>query len=203
MQFAERADLARAKGARAETVLEYLRLALHEELIAVEALTSVPLVVAAIEPSRSVLCRSAASLAHEVGALQLASHLVQIGLAGRAPDDIGEELRELGATVEAEQTDARRRLMGSPDAVTLISESYARGDRRLANILLAEAMATFEPMRAAALERQVSGRVAAYAEAGAAAVLPTGLIGDRLPTTDVEWDKRLEELEQVETIEIS
>lgn len=57
------------------------------------ALRSVSLDVA--EPTRSVLLRSAATLAHRSGDLREAERLVGIGLSGNPPDDIAVELRHL------------------------------------------------------------------------------------------------------------
>jgi hypothetical protein len=47
------------------------------------------------EPSRSVLHRSAASLALECGALREAERLIAVALSGDPPDDIADELRDL------------------------------------------------------------------------------------------------------------
>jgi hypothetical protein len=48
-----------------------------------------------LEPTRSVLHRSAASLALECGALREAERLVAVALSGEPPGDIAEELRDL------------------------------------------------------------------------------------------------------------
>jgi hypothetical protein len=47
------------------------------------------------EPTRSVLHRSAASLALECGALREAERLIAEALSGDPPDEIAEELRDL------------------------------------------------------------------------------------------------------------
>lgn len=47
------------------------------------------------EPTRSVLHRSAATLAMDCGCLRDAERLVCIGLAGEPPEEIAEELQEL------------------------------------------------------------------------------------------------------------
>jgi hypothetical protein len=47
------------------------------------------------EPTRSVVHRSAASLALECGALREAERLLATALSGEPPDDIAEELRDL------------------------------------------------------------------------------------------------------------
>lgn len=48
-----------------------------------------------LEPTRSVLHRSAASLALECGEVREAERLIAVGLAGNPPDEIAEELRDL------------------------------------------------------------------------------------------------------------
>jgi hypothetical protein len=48
-----------------------------------------------LETTRSVLHRSAASLALECGALREAERLVAVALSGEPPGDIAEELRDL------------------------------------------------------------------------------------------------------------
>ncbi len=49
----------------------------------------------ASEPTRSVLHRSAASLALECGALREAEQLIATALSGDPPEEIAEELRDL------------------------------------------------------------------------------------------------------------
>lgn len=48
-----------------------------------------------LEPTRSVLCRSAASLALQCGEFRESERLIASGLAGRPPEEIAEELRDL------------------------------------------------------------------------------------------------------------
>lgn len=54
------------------------------------------------EPSRSVLLRSAASLARDAGQCGESLRLIQIALAGEPPAEIAEELRDLLAAIEHE-----------------------------------------------------------------------------------------------------
>jgi len=54
------------------------------------------------EPSRSVLLRSAASLARDAGQCGESLRLIQIALAGEPPAEIAEELRDLLAAIEQE-----------------------------------------------------------------------------------------------------
>jgi hypothetical protein len=48
-----------------------------------------------IEPTRSVLHRSAATLAVDCGEMRVAEKLIAMALAGNPPDEIAAELREL------------------------------------------------------------------------------------------------------------
>jgi hypothetical protein len=54
------------------------------------------------EPSRSVLLRSAASLARDAGPRGESLRLIQLALAGEPPVEIAEELRDLLAAIEQE-----------------------------------------------------------------------------------------------------
>lgn len=55
------------------------------------------------EPTRSVLYRSAATLARDCQDYSEARRLVQKGLEGQPPDDIAEELREVLQLVDADE----------------------------------------------------------------------------------------------------
>jgi hypothetical protein len=57
------------------------------------------------EPTRSVLYRSAATLARDCRDYGEAKRLIQKGLMGRPPDDIAEELKELLELVHSDETD--------------------------------------------------------------------------------------------------
>jgi hypothetical protein len=56
------------------------------------------------EPTRSVLYRSAATLARDCQDYGEAKRLIQKGLMGRPPDDIAEELKELLDLVKSDET---------------------------------------------------------------------------------------------------
>lgn len=70
---------------------EFIRAAFEKERAAVDALTG----NLNKEPTRSVLLRSAASLALECGKTREAERLVSIALAGDPPPEIAEELRDI------------------------------------------------------------------------------------------------------------
>lgn len=62
-----------------------------------------------LEPTRSVLLRSAASLAVDCQDFAEAERLLEKGLAGRPPADIAEEMRSLRRSIPASGPENRRR----------------------------------------------------------------------------------------------
>lgn len=90
MDLAEKASVAKLSG-DLEQADALLRQAYENELEAARLLedTSSP------EPTRSILFRSAASLAIDCNALREAEKLIAIGLSGNPPSDIADELRDL------------------------------------------------------------------------------------------------------------
>ncbi len=87
MALVDRADLARSQGGR------YLPLV--KEAFAQESLAAQMMAECVDEPDRSVLHRSAASLALECFEYEGAARLVSSGLAGDPPEEIAEELKEI------------------------------------------------------------------------------------------------------------
>jgi hypothetical protein len=96
MELASQADVARRAG-RFSEVSDLLFEAMKLETEAAEQVS--------VEPSRSVLYRSAASLALECGELREAERRIASAIAGSPPVEILEELREL-----SEQVNFSRRL---------------------------------------------------------------------------------------------
>lgn len=90
MDLAEQADLKKLKGDAAEAK-EILRRALALEAEAAQLIAE----DMSAEPTRSVLHRSAATLAVECGELQMAERLIAVAIAGSPPTDIAEELKDL------------------------------------------------------------------------------------------------------------
>ena len=90
MRLVDEADSARRKGNLA-VARERLRQAFNHERQAADLVAS----DLSQEPTRSVLHRSAASLALECGALREAERLIAVALSGNPPDEIAEELRDL------------------------------------------------------------------------------------------------------------
>jgi hypothetical protein len=90
MRLADQADHLRRTGDQ-EAARARLRMALEYERQA--AGLSAPDL--SLEPTRSVLHRSAASLALECGEYREAERLIVVALAGSPPETIAEELRDL------------------------------------------------------------------------------------------------------------
>lgn len=90
MELVDQAFLAKRRG-NASLANELTRLAFEQELAATELLKH----AADIEPTRSVLLRSAASLALECGEIREAERLITTALSGEPPAEIAEELRNL------------------------------------------------------------------------------------------------------------
>ncbi len=89
MAIAEHAFIAKWKGDN-ETAVTHFRHAYELEAQAARLVAETP-----IEPSRSVLLRSAASLAYHCGEMREAEKLIGLALAGDPPPEIREELRDL------------------------------------------------------------------------------------------------------------
>jgi hypothetical protein len=70
-----------------------------------------------LEPTRSVLHRSAASLALECGALREAERLIATALSGDPPEEIAEELRDLLEQVYFGGKKGRRRLTKASESL--------------------------------------------------------------------------------------
>lgn len=90
MAKADQAELAKRKG-DSDGHRAHLRSALEDELRAAKLVES----ERELEPTRSVLHRSAASLALECGEFRLAEQVIAAGLAGDPPEEIADELRDL------------------------------------------------------------------------------------------------------------
>ena len=87
MLLVDKADLAKLKN---ENHLEFLREAYRKEKQAAYMLKD-----SEMEPSRSILLRSAASLGYEIGEYNESEKLVCLALSGNPPKNIAEELKNL------------------------------------------------------------------------------------------------------------
>lgn len=94
MHFADEAFLARRRG-KEDLARDFFEKAFRAEKEAAEQVTDSDL-----EPTRSVLCRSAATLALDCGLTREAEKLISVALAGEPPFAIAEELRDLQERVQ-------------------------------------------------------------------------------------------------------
>ena len=90
MELVDRAVLARQRK-QPEQVAEFAKAAFEKEKAAADLVAG----RLELEPTRSVLHRSAAVLAIECNELRAAERLIGRALAGNPPDDIANELRDL------------------------------------------------------------------------------------------------------------
>jgi len=97
MEYADEADILRLEGDR-DRFLHFTRLALEKESAAAELMVDEK----NIEPTRSVLYRSAATLAYQCEMYVEAKRLLYTGLAGDTPPEIEYQLKHLLQKVEAE-----------------------------------------------------------------------------------------------------
>lgn len=98
MDLAEAAAVARLRGA-IEQAAQLTRQAFEQETQAANLIAS----VLDAEPTRSVLHRSAASLAIECGELRAAERLIATALSGSPPPEMAEELKDLFIQINLNQ----------------------------------------------------------------------------------------------------
>ena len=109
MNLAEQGYVAKLRGQHGR-YLELLGLAFDKERAAAELVAAQD----ALEPTRSILHRSAASLAIECGRLRDAEKLIAAALAGEPPDEIAEELRILFEKTVFQQALHRKGIVLAP-----------------------------------------------------------------------------------------
>jgi tetratricopeptide (TPR) repeat protein len=110
MRLVEEAAEARRQG-KAALAGKHLRKAFDQERQAADLIAA----DIALEPTRSVLHRSAATLALECGALREAERLIAAALSGEPPPEIAEELRDLLEQVYFGAKKGRRPLTKTPE----------------------------------------------------------------------------------------
>lgn len=98
MDLAEAAAVARLRGS-IEQASQLIRQAFEQEAKAANLIAN----ILDAEPTRSVLHRSAASLAIECGELQAAERLIATALSGNSPPEIAEELKDLFIQINLSQ----------------------------------------------------------------------------------------------------
>jgi len=103
MDLAERVQVAKLRG-NLPLAQQLSRQALEKERLAAEFLAN----DLAAEPTRSVLYRSAASLAIDCGEIQTAERLIAIALSGNPPQEIAEELKDLFVEINIQNYFERR-----------------------------------------------------------------------------------------------
>ncbi len=103
MDLAEMAQVAKLRGDFA-SASQLSRQAFEKEQSAAELIAS----DIEAEPTRSVLHRSAATLAIECDEIQAAERLIAIALSGNPPQEIAEELKDLFVQINIHKYFARR-----------------------------------------------------------------------------------------------
>ena len=116
MDLAEQADLKRLRGETSQ-LQELLRQALELEAEAADMVAN----DVTAEPTRSVLHRSAATLAVECGELSLAEKLIARALAGAPPSDIAAELKDLFIQINLRNYLDRQGVTLTEDQLQLLS----------------------------------------------------------------------------------
>jgi len=110
MEYADQAFVARLNG-DANEAAEFARKAFEYERRAAEMVVN----NLELEPTRSVLHRSAASFAIKCGEMREAERLLAIGLAGNPPEEIANELRDLLSQVHFSRHMSLRGLILEPE----------------------------------------------------------------------------------------
>jgi hypothetical protein len=110
MELADQALIAKLRG-DSEKAAELIRKALELERRAAELVAN----DFNLEPTRSVLYRSAASFALNCGEFREAERLIACGLSGNPPEDVAEELRDLLDQVHFSRHASIRGLVLEPD----------------------------------------------------------------------------------------
>jgi tetratricopeptide (TPR) repeat protein len=106
MDLAEQAEVAKRRGESHDQVQALLRQAFEQETQAADHLVE----ALDIEPTRSVLHRSAASLAIDCGEFQIAERLITRALTGNPPAEIAAELKDLFVQINLPEYFERRGL---------------------------------------------------------------------------------------------
>lgn len=133
MEFADQAFLAKLEG-NTKRAHELLLQALDHEIRATELVAN----NLKLEPTRSVLYRSAASFAIQCGKLREAERLLAMGLAGNPPEEIADELRDLLDQVNFSRHVSLRGLILEPEEFQFSMTGDAVGPGIMDSILFIE-----------------------------------------------------------------
>ena len=116
MDLAEQADLKKLRG-DATQAKEILGQALALEAKAAQLIAD----DMTAEPTRSVLHRSAVTLAIDCGELQMAEKLIAVAIAGTPPLDIAEELKDLFIQINLRKYLERRGVQLAEEQLQLLA----------------------------------------------------------------------------------
>jgi hypothetical protein len=122
MDLVDQAQMARVHRQHG-TAAEFLQAAFRKEREAALGATQ----DVEFEPTRSVLCRSAASLALECGEIREAERLIAMGLLGNPPEELANELRDLLEDVNFQRHLSLRGIRLEPNEIQLSLDGNAVG----------------------------------------------------------------------------
>jgi hypothetical protein len=160
MELAEAAELARLQG-ESQNAINLLRDAFQFEKEAASLCTS----DLALEPTRSVLHKSAAALALDCREFREAERLIAVALSGTPPDEIAEELRDLLEQVHFERHLSLRGIALAPEEVQISIAGHAVGHGMALTDEFVGRIQAFESLVFRTAERKLGK---AYRESGAA-----------------------------------
>ncbi|MBD2295083.1 hypothetical protein H6G06_16750 [Anabaena sphaerica FACHB-251] len=116
MDLAEMAQVAKLRN-NSDLAAQLCRQAFEKEQLAAELIAD-DLVA---EPTRSILYRSAATLAIDCGEIHSAERLIAVALSGNPPTEIAEELKDLFVQINIHKYFARRGLVFDEAKLQILS----------------------------------------------------------------------------------
>jgi len=116
MDLAEMAQVAKLRS-NLDLASQLSRQAFEKERLATELIAN----DLAAEPTRSILYRSAATLAIDCGEIHSAEHLIAVALSGNPPNEIAEELKDLFVQINIHQYFTRRGLVFDEAKLQILS----------------------------------------------------------------------------------
>jgi hypothetical protein len=116
MDLAEMAQVAKLKS-NLDLASQLSRQAFEKERLAAELIAD----NFAAEPTRSILYRSAATLAIDCGEIHSAEHLIAVALSGNPPIEIAEELKDLFVQINIHKYFARRGVVFDESKLQILS----------------------------------------------------------------------------------
>ena len=116
MDLAEMAQVAKLKN-NSDLASQLSRQAFEKERLAAELIVN----DLAAEPTRSILYRSAATLAIDCGEIYIAERLITTALSGNPPLEIAEELKDLFVQINIHKYFARRGVVFDESKLQILS----------------------------------------------------------------------------------